>query len=692
MNAQIGQVLRTYYRRPLVLLLAVVALLLAVILLLIGMSRTMDGISIAPGFSFWGNRSLFISNSTPFDAQRDPPLEIDYLHVNDWGVDPPADLTRFQNTTILEYSCDDFTPERLQEIASMEKLHALSLTVNTLPADTFAVLGPKLNTLEIPARLLREHADELAQLDRLTLLRIDRSALDEATMSVVAKIPNLKTLVLTHAVVDSYAPKNTLPSVPLNWNPVAFAPLRNHPNLSAIFVDWYYPESRTIAELPGVVLYQATTTQQLTYSLYVALFLSAAIAILVTLQIWVHFTSQHSVIIPGYHRPHQVVAASILLGGSLVASLLLWHAEVAWFPALALALGIPSLLIPILVGMQSSSRQLRAVSTFLSMVAGIFIWIPWLITMASPTMAGEAVWFFEGKLWLWTAALLLLEGVMLTIGISSLPKLARQAYERSAIHPGLSPWDPQQKKRTTHEATWWWMKYWDLKSFPSLADSSFWQKAKLWRLGNGYRPLLVTFAMGLTFFVIALIPGFLSQRSFTQQPIFYSFTIQFGVMLMIMPIPIWYKRCGRLKTESLRPVGRSDMTRQLFGALAADQLFALPILVAAMGITLYQFSQQFPYRPWAMLPLPFVLWLWFYSLGTSVFAIRRAWVLVAYIVTMSVISFVIPITTLTVMAVYDVSFDAIAQLGYVFDLALLAAAVIIVRTTYQRALAREWGL
>ncbi|PQO42076.1 hypothetical protein [Blastopirellula marina] len=692
MNAQIAQVLRTYYRRPLVLLLAAVALLLAVILLLLGMYRTMGGLSIAPGFSFWGNRSLFVSNITPYDTQSNPPLEIDYLHVNDWGSDPPVDLTPFQNATILQYSSDDFTSERLREIDSMEKLDALSLRVNTLPADTFAVLGPKLTTLQIPSRLLSEHADELTQLDRLTLLRIERSALDEATMSVVAKIPNLQTLVLTHSVADSYAPKNSLPSKPLTWDPAAFAPLRNHPNLNAIFVDWFYPESRTIAELPGVVLYHATTSWQRDYSLYVALFLSAAISILVTLQIWVHFTSQHSVIIPGYHRPHQVVAVSILLGGSLVVSLLLWHAEVAWLPALALALGLPALLIPILVGMQSPARHLRAVSIFLSMVAGVMIWIPWMITKASPTMAGEAVWFFEGKLWLWTAALLLLEGVLLVIGISSLPKLARQAYERSAIHPGLSPWDPQQKKRTAYGATWWWMKFWDLKSFPSLADGSFWQKAKLWRLGNGYRPLLVTFAMGLTFFVIALVLGFLSQRSITQQPIFYSFTIQFGVMLMIMPLPIWYKRCSRLQIESLRPVGRSDMTRQLFGALAADQLWALPILVVAMGFSLYQFMESYPVRPWAMLPLPFILWLWFYSLGTSVFTIRRVWVLATYIVTMSVISFVIPITTLTVMAVNEVSFDAIAQMGYVFDLGLLAAAVIVVRTTYQRAVNREWGL
>lgn len=692
MNAQIAQVLSTYYRRPLVRLFAAITVVLAGIMVVIGMNGSSGGIMIAPDISSSGNRAYLYSNNPEDRVLRYPPEEIDFLSVSDSTRAPNVDLTPFQNATGLRISNSKLTLERVEQIASMAKLNSLELTADTLPDGTWELLGPKLTLLEIPARLLREYPDEVTQLDRLQVLRINRDALDDVTMEVVTKIPNLKTLVLSHSVVDTFAPANTPPSPPLSWTPAALHPLQNHAHLRSIFVDWPYPTSRTTAELPGVTLYMATASRSLTYALFTGLFFSAALSILVALQVWAHFTTQHSVIIPNYDRPHLVVVASILLGGSLLASILLWVAQVAWLSAIALSLGIPALVVAILAGTQSSSQIVRALSTALAMLVGVMIWIPWLLTMTSPVIAGEMMWFFHGELWIWAIALLLLEAAILGIGLSRLPSIARQVYERSSIHPGFSPWDPQQQRRAAYGSKLWWMKFWDLQSFPSLAGGSLWQKAKLWRLGNGYRPMVVTLAMGVTFFGIALGTGILSQRVLTQQPFFHGFIIQFGVMLTIMPIPIWYKRCKQLKIELLRPVGRGDLIRQLFAALAADQLWALPILVLAMFFSLYQISESFPFRPWAMLPLPFAIWIWFFSLATSVFAIRRVWVLVAYMVSMSVISFTIPITTLVVMSIYEVSFDVVAQLGYVFDLALLAAAVIVVRTTYQHAVNREWGL
>ncbi|RCS48241.1 hypothetical protein DTL42_13630 [Bremerella cremea] len=688
MNKQLYQVLRTYWQRKIVLLLGGIALLLAVPLFLVGTFWRESGYEIAPSIQL-SRQNVFIYNDDwKNDLEGHPLTWVDSIYLSDSPDQPLVDLTLFTQASTLELSTQELTAERLTQIESLTKLQELELHARKIPSGTWTVLGSRLEMLDVPSRLLVEHADEMSQLTRLRVLRIERDALNPNTLSVVAKIPNLETLVLSSAVVDRHPGAEVTPPTPA-WDPAQLAPLRDQPHLRSIFVSQPYPLARTTAVLPGVVLYHATNSRSQQIILMYSVYFSALISIIVALQIWAHFATQHSVIIPDYHRPHQLAALLVILGGSFVTMLVLINAGTALLPAVVLSLGIPALIMVVLVGSLSRSSLIRGICIPIGIFSGVMIWLPALGSYVSPTIAGEMEWFFLGTTWVLALTLLLVEGSLLAICFQQLPQMTRRIYEVSAMHPGFSPWDPQQQRRAAFSTKNWWQSLWDrTRPYPQLAGSSLWQQAKLWQMGNIFRPFGTMLAIGFGFLVVSYI---ISQNR-VNSSIYLGFLFQMEAMALFMPLSVWYRRCRSLQTESLRPVSRPEFTQQLFAALARDQSWTIIPVVIGIGYQLFILPQESPeidIRPF--IPLPLLAMVWGYALSTSVFAIRQVWVLVGYFIAMILAPFVLIFVLALILDSLGIPFEQQAPGLYgVAGVGIIAAAV-IVRLTYLQALRREWG-
>ncbi len=689
MNKQLYQVFRTYWRRPVLLLIGGVALLLAVALLLTGWFWRSSGYELAPEIHLSRDNIFIYSQDWKKDLAGRRPSQIDSVYLSDSAGEQLVDLSQFASVSTLDFRTQELTPERLAQLDSLQRLQNLDMHAKSIPAGTWTALGSRLKRLEVSSRLLREHADEMPQLAQLRMLRIERDALNRKTLSVVAKIPNLQTLVLSSGVVDLNPAPGAKPTPPPTWDPAQLAPLKDHPHLQSIFVNAPFPPARTTPELPGVVLYHATTSLAQHSILMYPVYFSVAITIIVALQAWAHFAMQHSVTIPGYHRPHQLAAILVLAGGSLVATLLLMNAQIALLPAIGIALSIPTLAMVTLVGSLARSKLIRGICVPLGISAGVLIWLPALGSYLSPTVAGEMEWFLLGTTWKLALGLVVVAVTLLAICFQQLPHMTRQIYERSSMHPGFSPWDPQQQRRATFSTKNWWQALWDRTTpYPKLAGSSLWQQAKLWQLGNVYRPLAMLVIFGVAFLGMSL----LMEGGRLNSSLQFGFLFQMGAMAVVLPLGIWYRRFRSLQIESLRPIGRRELIQQLFTALARDQLWALIPVLLGMGYLLFTLQEEFTQADSiAFVPLPLVALVWGYALSTSIFAIRQIWILVAYFILMTVV----PIALLFAMGILLDSqgwpFAQQISLLYALAVAALVISVVIIRITYTRALQREWG-
>ncbi|EAQ81471.1 hypothetical protein [Blastopirellula marina] len=694
MNAQLYQVFLTYARRPILLLMGAVAAMLAVGMFVVGLYANTGGNSIAPDVPLMGNSAAITSADWKANLAGRQPSEFDRLFVNDPLGAPPADLAPFTHATTIKLISPHLTAERIAQLAALQPLQNLEIQSPNLPEGAWSALGPKLRLLEIPARLLVDYPQEVSQLEQLEVLRIDRSGLSREAMSVIAQIPNLKYLVLTHRVVDYKAPKDAVATLPLAWDPAQLAPLQNHPHLQAIFMDWPGPPHRTTPALPGVTLYAASFSYALHYALQLSVLLTAALSVIVTLQTWAHFTTQQSVIIPGYHRRHRQAALLVLLGGSFAVALLLWNAQFSLLPALAIALVMPSLIMTIYTGSQARSPSIRMACVPLGLLAGTLIWLPWFGSFASPIMAGETNWFFRGATWWWAVGLLAGEVVLLTASFRQLPRIAHQVYEQSSMHPGFSPWDPQQQRRVAYGSQHWWQSLWSRgRRFPKLAGSSVWRQAQLWKSGNAYRPLFAFPLMGATFLVVGIGMSSVMPARQTQWPLLIGFLFQFSMITLLLPVTVWYRRCRTLQVESLRPAGKKDLTRQLFVALALDQAWAIiPMLLGVGYLLAYPEKAGNDFTATAIALLLVVALAWGYATSTSIFAIQRLWVLLGYFLTMFAVSLVLGIGLTSMLALQIIPMALQIPVLSVVSLVLLMVAAGIIRATYAHAVNREWGL
>ena len=703
MKTQLFQVFRTYIHRPLVLLFAAIALLLAIGLFAMGFVPRSANISIAPEIQLTGNLASISVRGWDDHFREHAPAELDSLLMTDLismrTRDPNEnefpDLTPLVNLTTLELESSNLTLPKVKEVQSLDSLQSLALQAPAIPKGMWTALGPKLRELEIPIRLLLSHPDEVSQLVELRMLRVNRFGLTPQALAVIAKIPNLKYLVMTTGSTDHYIETGPpLPTPPLALTPASLQPLAGHPSLEAIFAQWPPETPRTIPSLPGVQLYPSSYPTAWQGVLLLGLFFTAAIAVIVAVQVWAHFVVQTAAVVPGYARPHQLAAILISLGGSLVGAIGLWLLGIALFPGLIIALGIPTACLAILSALQSPSPIVRNVGVLLGFLAGAIFWWPMAMLSLPPAIAGELVWFLRGDFAFFALLILFGECVLLAWAFVQLPRLTRRVYEKSSLRPGLSPWDPQQQRRA-YETKNWWMRLVDRKeSYDRLRGDSNWQMARLWQAGNAFRPRNAILFGGMYVLFYLAIQALMGVGAFFSDPtsVWMGCMVQLGAIYLLIPVAVWHRRCGGLPVESLRPVSRKNLVRQLFTALALDQSLALIPLVIAIAL-----SVAFPREggsvaeSYNFMAIGLAALVWMYAVSTGIFVIKRIWALVGYLVATTLLPWVFFI----VVAISADSSKMLADrhiLGiYIASLALLLLAVGILGATYHRSLRREWG-
>ncbi|KAA5543593.1 hypothetical protein FYK55_10290 [Roseiconus nitratireducens] len=702
MRHQLFQVWRSYLRRPLVLLIGVIAACLSLGLLLQTVQPAGGARWIAPQIDPPGGWTWIDVSDWGTASTSRQPADLTGLRLSDHGYHPFPDLRPLVNLTALELNSRDLTSQKLASLRSLPELQALSLQAPELPDGALTTIGGRLVSLQIPARLLESEGDELSTCTRLQTLIVDRYGMTPKRLSCIANFPQLKTLVITTRVHDQFAGQqisgqgNVAGSTQiLKLTPDSLKALANHPSLETIYADWEPGVDRRSTTLPGVRLYPASISRSALNAISLGLFFTAAVSVLVTLQWWVHFVGQRSMLIPDYQQAHRWAGLIPLLLAALLTGGVLRFVDVALLPAMMFALVFASLIPACMIASQSPFRTTRIAFTLLGLCGAALLWFPIAIPVSlPPAAAGESAWFLRGAFGWVAGGVLLSELLMLGWACRALPTLAREVREKSPLLPGLSPWDPQQQRRAVFSSPprrSWLGNPSSPFQFPK--GDGLLDRAKLWRIGNAYRPLAVTLFVGIFLLVFVGIQGMLGGgQSLFRRSAWFGVAVQLSAIGLILPLNVWYRRCRTFQVESLRPVQRSRMIRQLFAALAVDQSIAMiPMLIlAALLLWFPDPTTQQKQSAWLIGFGPVAV-AWCYAFSTAVFAIRRGWVLIAY----ATVMMLLPSVWLGALGWFadHASWSEPVQLRVVWLHVMVAIvlAAILVWTTYRRALQREWG-
>ena len=252
------QILRTYWNRPLIVVLGL-AFLLVVALLIFGEK---DGNVMQVGarpsrphsFAYLYTESRKVDADERRNLETIPELKIRLAKKNK-GLDSIRgmnlvrldtedtlpDLSEFNNLEYLDLNGFKLTPEDVGHILQLPKLRALILNIPKLPPGSLQLFGQKVTQLELLGLTLEAHADEASQMTAVKLLAINPFNASPKLLDVVTEVPQLKqlTILSNQRMTHSSARDNSTWSV-INLDDSQLDLLRDHPTLNDVFANWHF--------------------------------------------------------------------------------------------------------------------------------------------------------------------------------------------------------------------------------------------------------------------------------------------------------------------------------------------------------------------------------------------------------------------------------------------------------------------
>jgi hypothetical protein len=239
------EILRTYWRRPLVLLLAVLFLICFGNLAFMPMSNRNSDIYAEPeheGRLDFVNSSVDQAQSATHSTDGQETLD-DLLEKRDGKSirslcvveqkdgDRLPDLTKLPNLGYLKLSGFDLTDEIVEQILRLPKLNALELTSTEMPTGALERLGQKMTELQIRSLGMEHHLDEIPKMSAVRLLTVEYESPSPELMEAITKIPHLQKLSLVPRGRRSGSQNAPVLS------PKILALLQAHPTLKDVYAD-----------------------------------------------------------------------------------------------------------------------------------------------------------------------------------------------------------------------------------------------------------------------------------------------------------------------------------------------------------------------------------------------------------------------------------------------------------------------
>lgn len=705
---QYKQILKTYWQRPLVLLLMVILLLSFVYLAVGRVGGNVTQIGPRPHAPGRIER-VYTDSDTPKPAEKknlqtysefvehvDPQdvvaLSLTPLH----GSDPLPDLSPFQNLVYLDLGGFLLTDANVNQICQLPKLDALVINQHRLPAGALQRFGTKVSQLQMLALTLEEHRDEAPQMSNVKLLVLNLFDAAPDILETVVQIPHLQqlTLLVPQNIRGQSRTAQAWNYIDLNEQQIAL--LRNHPTLKEVYANWFYMDHvrkiKKSAFLPVRALPIAYSNNKI-QAISGTVFSMVILFSIVSLQLWAHFISPAARVVPHYLVPHRRVAVGIFSAAALLFGLALLRYSFGILPSLNLVLFSPAFCCLIVIAQLSGKTYLKWLTV--PMIVSLF-WFFLLFTyQAFKTIASTAIWFLWGQMPILSLIILGIEIAFIFWSLTKLSAVTDLVNESYTSVPAFSPWDSQRSKQLQwkkNNRLFFWLIDHGITGL-KYRGASTWNMVHLWRQGNSFRPLAA-----LTFFVLVAFFGLLFQGMrwyLTGEELFPHNRIPLSVifggpcgMAILLPAITWWQRRKSLEVESMRPVSRKNFVKQLYLSLALDHWLAVICLI---GLSLFDAPRGVTEVLGMFLLFGIAAPLWLIGMSSSVLAFKRSWVIVFNMIVLMVL----PIAFFASIVVFNnsnpVGGPEDVQLLIQMGLAAITAAIGLNVLMYFTVLKREWG-
>ncbi|QDT92171.1 hypothetical protein [Gimesia algae] len=708
------QILKTYWQRPLLLLLS--ALFLSGWLTLVWGPTSGNVMRVGARPRKPGPSATVITGAVPPRAdrarsietfadllERTDPAEIRSLYLTRVKPDDPLpDLRPFRNLVFLNLSGFELTADEAEQICQLPRLDGLELLEPMLHPGVLERVGRKVSQLELLSPALESHADEIPQMTQVKLLTVHLLNASPAFLEQVTRLPALKQLTLLTsegAVINGPLPQRPQTLDQIDLSPEQLALLRDKPTLKEVYANWFLMRRLrgfTDATLLPVRALPTTYSKYRVNAFRGAVFLSAILFGALALQLWAHFITPTARLTPDYLAPHRRLAVGILVAGTLLISLPLLRQEIGVLPALSLTLLLPALGSLFLMAQLSRKPFWQWASVPL-----VLLVVPFLTVFSNPLLkvnTVEVIWYLRGHLpW---QALMIITGEVLCIAwlLIRFPVITEQVHEASDRLPAFSPWNQANSpERQGQQAGQSLLKLFD----PSpdklqLSHRSIWQMARLWQLGNAYRPRALLLAMAYVLVFGLLIQGL--KYLLTGEPLFSQprplvavlFSSFCGIGIFLPPL-IWWQRRRSMASEALHPVNRNSLVKQLYLALALDHgilVTGLLIMLALQGFVLTSHISEFCSL---LLLVGLAAPLWIIGTNAAVIVFERAWIIVGSMFGLYLLGILSVAAVLTwyLRSQVDTVHAGLFLIIVTFTAVTVALGLNVLM--YRAALKREWG-
>jgi hypothetical protein len=708
------QILKTYWQRPLLLLLS--ALFLSGWLTLVWGPTSGNVMRVGARPRKPGPSATVITGAvTPHDdrgrtpqtfadlMQRVDPAEIRSLYLTRVKTDDPLpDLRSFRNLVFLSLNGFELTADEAEQICQLPRLDGLELLEPMLHPGVLERVGRKVSQLELLSPALESHADEIPQMTQVKLLAVHLLNASPAFLEQVTRLPALKQLTLLTsegAVINGPLPQRPQTLDQIDLSPEQLALLRDKPTLNEVYANWFLMRRLrgfTDATLLPVRALPVTYSKYRLNAFRGAVFLSAILFAVLALQLWAHFITPAARLTPDYLVPHRRLAVGILVAGTLLISLPLLRQEIGVLPALSLTLLLPGLGSLFLIAQLSRKPFWQWASVPL-----VVLVVPFLTIFSNPLLqvkTAEVIWYLRGHLpW---QALMIITGEVLCIAwlLIRFPVITEQVHEASDRLPAFSPWNQANSpERQGQQAGQSLLKLFD----PSpdklqLSHRSIWQMAHLWRLGNAYRPraLLVVLIYVLFFgwlyqWLTSLLTG---EPAISQsRPLVVSLFYFYSIIGILQPPLIWWQRRRSMASEALHPVSRTTLVKQLYLGLALDHSFLVTGLLIMLALQGFDLTSRMSEFCSLLLLVGLAAPLWIIGTNAAVIVFERAWIIIGSMFGLYLFAILSVAAVLTWYLRSQVDSVHAGLFLFIATFTAITIALGLNVLMYRAALKREWG-
>ncbi|MDB5387547.1 MAG: hypothetical protein JWM11_3193 [Planctomycetaceae bacterium] len=540
------------------------------------------------GFTFESERTTQVSPEIPRPA---PKRTIDQSSPNGqavskakslkWYASPESPLKsfspkQFPQLLSLEIIGPLNSEDELQSLQELPQLQALSVaSIRDASSLRFLSHLTELRYLSLPECEVAGGLHHLRDLTKLKTLACSPMQNQTQILDELPQLRAIRTLVFD-APLNEDLPENSLARL-LELPNLRSLYLKNEPGPGSVF-------DRTRKLLPRVKVRPVTITKVGDVLILFLLGSGLLFAGPVLSQLRTQFSHPGAVLTPGFAAAHLIVAGSLWGLYTAVLTFFCWRAGNATLASLAIVLFIPSsrsarLWLNLIDSRNIWKLVLQILVHFMTSSGLMFAWL-----FAQTYLQSDIDWFLRGEQPL-LAVVLIAAGLLFPIlAMRRLVRLPNQLHEASTVIPALNMsvmeqarWNAERAQQAAAIGQAYGSSVHSGHLEAVLSETGRPDRAHLWIAGNWYRGRQIAAMVGIVAVgvwpAIAVAGYFWGEEFVPLEFLNVVMPVQIWLLLdssAFVVSVIWSQRRPLLATESLRPMDRKQLVRELFTAVACD--------------------------------------------------------------------------------------------------------------------------